>query len=161
MLKYCLKKWDKNKDKLFDAVVPLCGGEYSYKISSYEELMRLILEHIFNDEEAEMDCRTINTKEITEIDNGDYQGTLLYLFHFDTYQPCEYEYFVTFVGYGSCSGCDILQGIESLASKKRQIDETMQLCLDIVQNITKPYDYGWRKDEEFETVEFKEERETK
>lgn len=54
-----------------------------------------------------------NTEEVTRIDDGDYQGTLLYFWHMDHYQPEPQKYFWTFINYGSCSVCDTMLGIES------------------------------------------------
>ena len=51
--------------------------------------------------------------------------------------------------YGSCSGCDAL---ESLLVKNSSISEYVKLCKDIVCNIVKPYNYGWRREEEFEPM---------
>lgn len=41
------------------------------------------------------------------IDDGDYQGTLLFVVGAADYQPSAYWY--TTVSYGSCSGCDALE----------------------------------------------------
>lgn len=46
---------------------------------------------------------------ILEINDGEYQGTLLYVIAADGYQPSDY-WFVK-VGYGSCSGCDTLEAL--------------------------------------------------
>jgi hypothetical protein len=43
---------------------------------------------------------------ITEIDDGSYQGILVYVIGAVGYQPDTYWYVK--VGYGSCSGCDTL-----------------------------------------------------
>jgi len=44
---------------------------------------------------------------IHQIDDGSYQGVLLFVIAAKGYQPSEYWYVK--VGYGSCSGCDTLQ----------------------------------------------------
>lgn len=93
---------------------------------------------------------------VTEIDNGYYQGTLLFLIPRDTYQPAEYDYLMTYVGYGSCSGCDTLQAIQDCGEGKlneSQVKDFMTLCRDLVCAMIKPYNCGWRNNEEFETVE--------
>lgn len=46
---------------------------------------------------------------IHEIDDGDYQGTLLFVVAAQGYQPS--TYWATKVSYGSCSGCDTLEAI--------------------------------------------------
>jgi hypothetical protein len=98
-----------------------------------------------------------NAERITEIDNGDYQGTLLFVIPEAGYQPTEYEYLITFVGYGSCSGCDTLQHIQSRSYEglptPQQLKEYMALCRDLIANMIKPYNYGWRNKGDFDPVE--------
>lgn len=152
MIKYCLKKWNKNKSALLDAL----RQDKTLNECDYKHLVELVVQHILNgsiglDDDCEWD-----SSKITEIDNGDYQGTLLYLIPSETYQPSEYEYLMTYVGYGSCSGCDTLQSIQGWGSESVRIPDFMKLCLDIVSSIVKPYNTGWRNTEPFEAVEWTE-----
>lgn len=155
MLKYCLNKWNSNKDKLKakirkDKKIYECGYKY---------LVKLVVDIILNEGKGEGDYHW-DSDEITEIDNGDYQGTLLFLIPMEVYQPSEYEYLMTYVGYGSCSGCDTLQHIQSLywpgddneKLKEKALKEYMSLCKDILTNMIKPYNTGWRQDDRFEVV---------
>jgi hypothetical protein len=48
---------------------------------------------------------------MTVIDDGDYQGTQIFIIPTDTYQPSVKDYVMTDTYYGSCSGCDTLQAI--------------------------------------------------
>ena len=101
-----------------------------------------------------LDCENMSV-----IDNGDYQGTLLFLIPFDTYQPCEGDYLMTYVGYGSCGGCDSLLSITECswhAPNEEEIKELMALCKDIVTNTIKPYNHGWRYSELFDHVVWEE-----
>lgn len=159
MLKYCVEKWDKNKGKLEKDIR---DNLKEYNDYGYKNLVEKIVEIIFNDEEAKDNYELYDVKKITEINNGDYQGTLLYLIPKDTYQPSEYDYLMTCVNYGSCSGCDTLQSIQMWyyddeeienTQKEQFITDMMKLCLDLVQNIIKPYNYGWRNDDRFNTIE--------
>jgi hypothetical protein len=152
LLKYCLKKWDENKKILEERLkkdTSLIDCEYVY-------LVKMVVECILNqgDEVHEFD-----SENITVIDNGDYQGTQLFMIPMDSCQPEEYEYILTYVGYGSCSGCDTLQRIWEKSKRKTptklQLKDYMSLCKDIVANMVKPYDDGWRLNDDFETVEFK------
>lgn len=143
MIKYCLKKWDENKNDL-----KLALERYS-EINScdYSDLVKLVTDYILGEE--------WDSENITMIDNGDYQGTLLFLIPKDTYQPAEYEYLATFVSYGSCSGCDTLQAIQSWSDEpvtEEQIEDFMTLCKDLVTNMRKPFNNGWRSEPEFEEV---------
>ena len=160
MIKYCIEKWDKNKDLLRSALdnnkllnhVLNKNDDDHLEYLEYKDLIRLTVMFILNDEN-EWDAN-----KITEIDDGDYQGTLLYLIPEDTYQPNSSEYLMTFVEYGSCSGCDALQGIQcflGVRSRNKSIDDLMNLCKDLICNMIKPYNTGWRHDNKFDTIEIK------
>lgn len=77
-------------------------------------------------------------ERITEIDHGEYQGTLLYVIAAHGYQPS--DYWLVKVDYGSCSQCDTLQGIrysgdwEDLPNEE-QVKEYMTLALHILQGL--------------------------
>lgn len=153
MLKIILEKWDKNKDKLQKVFETQKG----FNDCNYTDIVKLVFNTIYNADE-EFSSDKLDIENITKIDNGDYQGTLLYLIPFDTYQPSESEYLMTYVGYGSCSGCDTLQAIQMYGGYEScltegQVQDFMQLAKDILQNTIKPYNYGWRSDEKFERVE--------
>jgi hypothetical protein len=71
---------------------------------------------------------------IHQIDDGDYQGTLVFVIAGEGYRPSEYWYVK--VVYGSCSGCDTLQRIRDDIDDpltKKQLDAYMTLALHIVQ----------------------------
>lgn len=149
MIYYALSRWDKRNADLRE-VLEKKNVEWLINCS-YKDLVKLVFDVIFKD--SGITDITFDTENITEIDNGDYQGTLLYLIPFDTYQPDESEYLMTYVGYGSCSGCDTLQGIQSsIDENDKQINDFMTLCRDIVSHIIRPYNTGWREDAIFNTV---------
>ncbi|MEL3959454.1 hypothetical protein NST17_20085 [Caldifermentibacillus hisashii] len=158
MLKFCIEQWNKNKDKLRKDIE---DNFAEYNNASYKDLVVKVVDIIFNDEDDYYGDK-FDSENITEIDNGDYQGTLLYIIPQDTYQPSESEYLMTYVGYGSCSGCDTLQAIQMWSfddedvrddEKEQFIKDMLGLCLNLVQNTIKPYNYGWRKDDRFTVVE--------
>lgn len=153
MLKYCLRKWDENKKKLEEELLK----DPELNTCEYKHIVEKVVEIILNTNEKEL----WNSAGITEIDDGDYQGTLLFLIPRKTYQPSEYEYLMTYVGYGSCSGCDTLQAIQEYGKgpiSEDQLNDFMALCKDIVTNMIKPYNSGWRNEEEFTEVEVNEGR---
>lgn len=155
MLKYCLRKWDDNKDVLKN----LLENGTKWNDCKYIDLVKLVVNCVLN-EGAESDVNSIvwDSKNITVIDDGKYQGTLLFLIPMDIYQPNEREYLMTYVGYGSCSGCDTLQALQDYREDKltdSQVKGFMALCKDILTNMIKPYNYGWRFNEEFVPVEVK------
>lgn len=159
MLKFCLKQWDKNKDKLRKTL----ETEKGLNECDYKWLVEIVVKDILNcgeecsEDRYESSDYRWNEKCITEIDDGDYQGTLIYIIPKDTYQPSEYEYLMTFVGYGSCSGCDTLMAIQKYGDDcltSEQVKDFMGLCKDIVANIVKPYNKGWYHKEDFDEVEY-------
>jgi hypothetical protein len=82
---------------------------------------------------------------------------LLFVIPQKCYEPAEFEYLLTYVGYGSCSGCDTLQRIFGYGGEnltEEQINDLMKLCKDILTNIVKPYNGGWRHENDFEQVAF-------
>lgn len=157
MLKFCVDQWDKNKERLREDIET--HMDY-YNNASYKDLVAKVVDLIFNEEDNFI-YDNLDSSKITEIDNGDYQGTLLYLIPYETYQPSEYEYLMTHVSYGSCSVCDTLQSIQMWGyyedeieekDKEKFVNEIMNLCLHLVQNTIKPYNSGWRYDERFDIV---------
>jgi hypothetical protein len=70
------------------------------------------------------------------IDDGHYQGTLVFVIPEAGYQPSDYWYVK--VGYGSCSGCDTLEAIRGYSDDKptaEQVKDYMTLALHVVQGI--------------------------
>jgi hypothetical protein len=149
MLKYCYKKWNDNKDKLEAAL-----RETDLSAQSYKSLLALTVKHILNP--GDSNEYYWDTDKIEVVDNGDYQGTLLFLIPKDTYQPSEYEYLMTYIGYGSCCCCDYLQSIQPWSSDEEVTDKDiknfMGLCKDFVTNMIKPYNSGWREDDDFKPM---------
>ena len=151
MIKFCLEQWDKNKERLEERL----DGDRKLNSCDYEYLVKLVVNYVLNDEEPRYG-EDYDSENITVIDNGHYQGTLLFVIPQKTYQPSEYEYLMTYVGYGSCSGCDTLQSIQSWNDEKptkQQLKDYMTLCKDIVTNMIRPFNCGWRDDDKFRTVE--------
>lgn len=153
MIKYALRKWDAGRDTLRRIISQTEKAERYYW--NYIDIVKMVCRCILNVNMIEGDPE-IDVDKITMIDNGDYQGTLLFMLPFCTYQPpSESDYLMTFVDYGSCSGCDTLQIIQSNddPSDQDMTDSYLTLCRDIVNNIIRPYNYGWRNKEMFDHVE--------
>lgn len=70
---------------------------------SYEDIFKQTIKMMFPDS----DSGTPDSERITVIDDGDYQGTLVFVVAAKGYQPS--NYWATRVFYGSCSGCDTFQ----------------------------------------------------
>lgn len=152
MTKYAIRKWNENKEKLREKF----EEGVHWNDCSYTTLVKEIVRTVLNEGDSPMCGEKWDDSNITTIDNGHYQGTLLFVIPLDSYQPDAGEYIITFVDYGSCSGCDTLQSILFWGEGKltqSQVDDFMQLSKDIVMNIKKPYNVGWRYVEEFDEVE--------
>jgi hypothetical protein len=152
MLKIIVSQWDKNKDELRS----ILSKRKDLNDLEYIDLVKLTFEVILNNSLNEYKNDLLDLDRIHKIDDGDYQGTLLFLIPFKAYQPCEYEYLMTYVGYGSCSGCDALQAIQGYYEESpsvQMVDDFMNLCKDILTNTIKPYNGGWRHTDAFEHIE--------
>lgn len=131
MIKQFVEAWGKNKGELKEYFKTTPQREYG----SYEDLVRLLFEIVINPYLG--DYRQFKTSDIEVIDDGDYQGTQIFILHRDTYQPSVNEYVYTHTYYGSCSGCDTLQSIQSWDFNKipdeEQVKDYMELCLHLLQ----------------------------
>ncbi len=154
MIKFCKDQWDANREHLEEAL----RDDTQLNKCDYKYLLSLVVEHILNPGLVNFE-QGWSAKNITVIDDGECQGTLMFFIPKDCYQPEESEYLLTFVNYGSCSVCDTLMGIQSWDNSKpteQQLKDYMALCKDLVMNIVKPYNNGWRKDERYNIIELEE-----
>lgn len=109
---------------------------FSEKHPEYKEIVKAVISVIGNEEDYANDSP--DPERIHEIDDGDYQGTLVYVIGAKGYQPSGYWYVK--VGYGSCSGCDTLEYIRRCsctAPTTEQVKDYMTLALHIVQGLKK------------------------
>jgi hypothetical protein len=131
MIPEIIKKWEEKKLLLRHYFENTNQSEYD----EYIKIVRILVEKVINDGE----CDYLIDK-ITEVDDGDYQGTKIFLIPRDTYQPGIEDYIITHNYYGSCSGCDTLLGISGYENGKpneEQVNEYMTLCLHLVQKMQK------------------------
>lgn len=73
---------------------------------------------------------------VHEIDDGNYQGTLVYVIASQGWQP--EKYWAVKISYGSCSGCDTLESIRDYSDEfpdEQQVKDYMTLCMHIIQNM--------------------------
>lgn len=102
-----------------------------YKTGRYDEyrnLVGLLFDIVINPEFGGWNTYKFDTKNILTIDDGDYQGTEIFILHKDVYQPDIEDYVYTNTYYGSCSGCDALLGIneyEDGVSSDSQVNDYM------------------------------------
>jgi hypothetical protein len=125
MIKEFVEKWESNKVKVeqkFQQTHP----------ENYEDVVKAVIEILG----AGNDYDVPDPERIHAINDGDYQGTLLFVIGAKGYQPN--DYWVVKVFYGSCSGCDTLQGIrdyEDDPPNPEQVKDYMALALHIVQGL--------------------------
>jgi len=110
---------------------------FLYSNINYTKLLTSVIDFVYNKEEDTY--QKLDTKNITVIDNGEYQGTLLFIIPYDIYQPASYEYIYTKIHYGSCSGCDALQNALMYAedNEEKSIDSIWKISLDLLANCKK------------------------
>ena len=129
MIKDAIENWEKNK--------PAILAEFkSNHPEAYIDVVRTVIRNITDDQDWGAFCP--DPERIHQIDDGDYQGTLVFVIGAQGYQPSNYWYVK--VNYGSCSGCDTLQAIREYSDEKPTDDQANQyltLALHIVQGLKK------------------------
>ena len=154
MIKFCKDQWNANRERLEEAL----RDDTHLNKCDYKYLLSLVVTYILNPGLVNFE-QGWSAENITVVDDGNYQGTLMFLIPKDCYQPEESEYLLTFVNYGSCSVCDTLMGIQGFDDSKpteQQLIDYMVLCKDLVMNMVKPYNDGWREDKRYNTIELEE-----
>jgi len=139
MDKDILTAWDKNQEMVREWIKTVDTLQFSY-LSLLENTIRILFAE-------DHDSSSPDYNKITEINNGDYQGTLLFVIGGKGYQPCVNEHWFTAVEYGSCSCCDTLQGISGWDCKLPTEDQTQQywtLCLHMMQRMKR-----FKEDDEY------------
>ena len=101
MIEQVIKQWDANKERLEQYFKTTAMSQYY----SYDDIIREIIVDVLNHGDNGMNI----CEDFRVIDDGDYQGTRIYILRIDDYQPNVGEYIVTHTYYGSCSGCDTLR----------------------------------------------------
>ena len=130
MIQEYIDLWFKNKAALENYFRQNPQNQYD----EYKTILQKTIELVINPDSD----KDLNTKRITQIDDGDYQGTLIFLIPLKTYQPNESEYVWTSVDYGSCSGCDTLlaiSGYDDGLPSEGQVKEYMILSLHLVEKM--------------------------
>ena len=131
MIQSVIKNWESRKHVLENWFKEGNRG------TDYESIMEQIVGIFLYDLEEENYARQ-NYKKIHVIDDGSYQGDMGFLIVPDTYQPSIEDYIITNQYYGSCSGCDLLQGIWGYGDNnpnEEQVRELMILSLHLIQGM--------------------------
>ena len=131
MITELVKQWQENKHKLEEYFKTTKQDEYD----SYETIVEKVFEICIP---KATDYSGWDLDKMTVIDDGDYQGTQIFIIPTDTYQPSVEDYVMTDTYYGSCSGCDTLQAISEYdydLPTDEQVKEYMTLALHLVQKL--------------------------
>ena len=131
MITELVKQWGENKHKLEEYFKTTKQDEYG----SYETIVKKVFEICLP---KANDYNGWDLDKMTVIDDGDYQGTQIFIIPTDTYQPSVEDYVMTDTYYGSCSGCDTLKAISSYdydLPTDEQVKEYMTLALHLVQKL--------------------------
>ena len=130
MIDEFVEKWYKYKDDLENYFTKTKQEEYS----KYGYIVKALFKYIIN---KDIEYGKYDIEDIKIIDDGDYQGTQIFILHKDTYQPDIDEYVYTSVYYGSCSGCDTLLSIsgyvDDVLPTEEQVKNYMTLSLHLLQ----------------------------
>ena len=134
MVQDIIDKWYKRKDSLkkyFEENPMECYDEY-------EEIVKLLFKFIINDRPHSR--QRWNTDKMTIIDDGEYQGTQIFIIPRYGYQPDIEDYLITHTYYGSCSGCDTLMGIIEYPTYEKKpsegkVNDLMTLSLHLIQRM--------------------------
>lgn len=78
-----IRLWDDNKELLRNYIANTRQEEYK----EYLKLVKLVVKFILNGGKEDFDYESFDVDNITEVNNGDYQGTLIYLIPLSYYQP--------------------------------------------------------------------------
>ena len=135
MITEIIEKWELNKKLLENYFFTTPQSEYKEYKDIVTQLFKIVLRGIPNKWNG---FDNYDTEKITVIDDGDYQGTQIFLIPKETYQPNLEDYIITNTYYGSCSGCDTILSISSYDDglpNKEQVSEYMTLALHLVQKM--------------------------
>ena len=124
MLKYCVDQQEKNKENLRSAF------ENCDIYSDYDAFARLVIENIFPKwKNYKLDIQYY----------AEYQGEVVFFIHSDTWS--KEELFLSYLSYGSCSGCDALKAATEISETR--VNDMMAIALNFIQNMTHPYSNGY------------------
>ena len=121
--------WEKNKEVFRQELV----NNFKH-YTRYSRIVESLFNICFVDEENNS---LFDTSKMVQIDNGEYQGTLIYVIPYDTYQPNIHQHVYTHIYYGSCNLCDMLGIVLNQDNINDQVNGLMSIALQFVQRIKK------------------------
>ena len=128
MIEEFTKAWFANLHKMREKFTAKHPKDYKEIVCSVVEMLSL--------SDGGYSWEKPDPERIHEIDDGDYQGTLVYVIAAQGYQPSQYWYLK--IAYGTCSVCDTLKRINDFDSDSPnddQVSQYMTLALHIIQGL--------------------------
>lgn len=145
MLTDFVEAWNENKDKL----EKYFKNTKQEKYDEYEKILKQLIKIVINPYLSNKKYKTLDIEKIRVIDDGDYQGTQIYIIPFDLYQPDVEDYVYTNNYYGSCSGCDTLLSISNYQEgipTPKQVEGYMTIALHLLQKFKKLEDEQFKEE---------------
>lgn len=139
MIKEFVEAWETNKGNL----EKYFRNNEQFRYDDYDKILELLIKKVINPYlvekvESYPMSKGLSVKNITKIDDCEYQGTQIYIIPFNTYNPDIEDYIYTHNYYGSCSGCDTLLNIsnydEGLPTDE-QVKGYMSIALHLLQKM--------------------------
>ena len=134
MIQEYIDAWNERKD-IFEHWLRHCVNANRM---SYEDIVRGIVTEVINPTVEDTYSNVLDIGKMRVIDDGDWQGTTIYIIPKDTYQPNIDEYVITHNYYSSCSGCDTLLACQGWSDEEVS-DETikgiMTIALHLIENM--------------------------
>ena len=137
MIHFIIEKWEENKSHLEEYFKKTNMQDFE----SYKTILEKIFELVINN--GADNNHLFDTKKMTVIDDGDFQGTQIFIIPLKTRQPSETEYVITNKFYGSYSGCDTLLGISNYDDglpSEEQVSKYMTVAIHLIQKMKWLYD---------------------
>lgn len=131
MIPYVVKQWEENKHKLEEYFSTTDQDEYS----DYESIVRKLFELCITKSRYGSKWDLSN---MSVVSNNHYTGTLVFILHPKLPDLDISDFIMTHTDYGTCSGCDVLEGIRSYGRglpSESQVKQYMTLALHLVQKI--------------------------
>lgn len=128
------ESWFRHKEELRKYLQTHEQMEYA---KDYIDLLKVLIQIVINPDEEE---RPLKIEQIIEIDKGCYGGEKVWLIPQEE-EPDVRDFIVTYMAYGTCSGCDLLEGIISNSdmvtdfANEKQINDYMLLALHLLQRM--------------------------
>lgn len=134
MVQDIVDAWVREKDVFEDWLNSL--NEHELEYLEYSDIVEHLVDLVINPHYERLANKWyggFDFNKMTVIDDGDYQGTLIFIIPSTTYQPSVDEYIYTHNYYGSCSGCDALLNAQTM-ERQDCIKSIMSIALHLIEN---------------------------